>query len=512
MPSTITKTLLLSLGLASLALADKHTAPRHPYSLRHLTCNREEAPSTCHQTVTSFLASPPAGVQCCNSNTSGSRCTTVHTDAENGCELELCGYQGCIDCSAFAASLAYAADYCAAGGAGEASSAAMTLTMETGASDARLVFSSTSTSADEPDVYGLLEHERQKVLRRDVEVLAVERDAGPTIDPLWNWRIGFWRFLLRMIPTGRAIEARHGLVGAADLDLHEESLAAVALVVGADNISLVDILPGVGAADDVGRLLSRKGFALIVLLVDVELVGASAALETMCPGTALASSLPILLRNCLYLVSQPPTPPQKARRGNHKTPQATTHTTTMADADQGATPRELLLEAARRNNTSLLDDLLATLDEPATAALINAAADGTGLTALLVAAKYGAYDVIDTLLDQPMVETDPRAPASGDTPLHLAVEFANTRGEEGGGWAQALAMVDILLDAGCDPRLRNRSGSKPVDTVEGRNVELKAVLRRGEMALDSVGDVVDEDAAAEEEGVGGHDSASDDEA
>lgn len=107
-----------------------------------------------------------------------------------------------------------------------------------------------------------------------------------------------------------------------------------------------------------------------------------------------------------------------------------------------------------------------------------------------------------------MVETDPIVPSTGDTPLHLAVEYANSRGREQGGWEEGLAIVDILLDAGCDPRIKNRGGTKPVDCVDGRNVELREALRKGEMALNAGGDVVQED---EDEDEGGHDSASDDE-
>lgn len=107
-----------------------------------------------------------------------------------------------------------------------------------------------------------------------------------------------------------------------------------------------------------------------------------------------------------------------------------------------------------------------------------------------------------------MVETDPLVPSTGDTPLHLAVEYANQNQSSHEEKQQGLAIVDILLDAGCDPRTKNKSGTKAVDCVDGRNTELKEMLRKGEMALNAGGDVVRED---DDDHDAGHDSASDDE-
>jgi hypothetical protein len=67
---------------------------------------------------------------------------------------------------------------------------------------------------------------------------------------------------------------------------------------------------------------------------------------------------------------------------------------------QGASPRELIFEAARRNNTSLLEETIANVASAAAksggqptelvAQLLNSAKDGVGNGVLHVAATYGS--------------------------------------------------------------------------------------------------------------------------
>ena len=57
---------------------------------------------------------------------------------------------------------------------------------------------------------------------------------------------------------------------------------------------------------------------------------------------------------------------------------------------QGASPRELLLEASRRNNTSLLSEVLGSQSSSTqTAQLLNESKDGLGNNCLHLAASYG---------------------------------------------------------------------------------------------------------------------------
>lgn len=71
---------------------------------------------------------------------------------------------------------------------------------------------------------------------------------------------------------------------------------------------------------------------------------------------------------------------------------------------QGASPRELIFEAARRNNTTLLEETIANVASTAAksggqptelvAQLLNTAKDGLGSGVLHVAATYGSCTVI----------------------------------------------------------------------------------------------------------------------
>jgi hypothetical protein len=59
-------------------------------------------------------------------------------------------------------------------------------------------------------------------------------------------------------------------------------------------------------------------------------------------------------------------------------------------------------------------------------------------------------EVLDLLLDQEGVEIDELNRMEKDTPLHKAVRFASELAPED--WDAGKQVVEILLDAGCDPR------------------------------------------------------------
>ncbi|KAI9881134.1 MAG: hypothetical protein M1830_008292 [Pleopsidium flavum] len=182
--------------------------------------------------------------------------------------------------------------------------------------------------------------------------------------------------------------------------------------------------------------------------------------------------------------------------------------------DEGATPRELLLEACRRNNTNLLSEVFSAVSKSPSekhssteqlAQLLNTATDGIGNHCLHLAATYGSYEVVDTLLDQEGLEVDPLDRLEEDTPLHKAVRFVN--GLAKGEWEDGKAMVELLLDAGADPRIRNKAKMKPFELVDPRNTELRSILQKAEFAMMAGNDVVYED--GDEDGPTG--SASDSE-
>jgi uncharacterized protein len=41
-------------------------------------------------------------------------------------------------------------------------------------------------------------------------------------------------------------------------------------------------------------------------------------------------------------------------------------------------------------------------------------------------------------------------------------------------------MVEMMCDAGCDPRVKNKHGQKPIDIVFGDYTDIKLILRNAE--------------------------------
>ncbi|KAI9794536.1 MAG: hypothetical protein M1816_004423 [Peltula sp. TS41687] len=191
----------------------------------------------------------------------------------------------------------------------------------------------------------------------------------------------------------------------------------------------------------------------------------------------------------------------------------------MADqelTDEGASPRELVLEACRRNNTELLEEVIADLSKKTSekgsatkkiAELLNEARDGIGNHCLHLAARNGSYEILDILLDQEGLEVDPLDRMDKETPLHKAVRFVNELPSQQD-WEAAKMFVELLLDAGADPRVRNKARQKPIDLVDSRNAQLKSTLERAEYAILAGDDIVNEDEDANGNGGG---SASDSE-
>ncbi|QIW96069.1 hypothetical protein AMS68_001587 [Peltaster fructicola] len=107
-------------------------------------------------------------------------------------------------------------------------------------------------------------------------------------------------------------------------------------------------------------------------------------------------------------------------------------------ADDGATPKEILFEACRRNNTALLSEVLAEAPLSSKTAeiaeFLNTATNSLGSTAIHVAAANGSYEVLDQILDQEGVEIDGKERRDGDTALHKAARYCNGLPQQA--WAQ----------------------------------------------------------------------------
>lgn len=110
----------------------------------------------------------------------------------------------------------------------------------------------------------------------------------------------------------------------------------------------------------------------------------------------------------------------------------------------------------------------------------------------IIIADASADEVLDILLDQEDLEIDEIDRMEKDTPLHKAVRYVNSLDKSE--WESVgHPIVDILLDAGCDPRIRNKAKLKPLELVDPRNTALRSMLQKSEYALTAGGDVVVED-------------------
>lgn len=152
----------------------------------------------------------------------------------------------------------------------------------------------------------------------------------------------------------------------------------------------------------------------------------------------------------------------------------------------GATHGEQLLEAARRDNTELLSQIKAELnnDSEQLAQLINSTKEPiTNNSSLHLSCSRGNWDFIDIVLDIEGVEIDPKN-RDGQTPLHLAVKYASEEKQHG------YFIIDNLIDAGSDPRIIDNFKLKPINYVTDDD-QLKRLLESAEYSIALENQIVD---------------------
>lgn len=76
----------------------------------------------------------------------------------------------------------------------------------------------------------------------------------------------------------------------------------------------------------------------------------------------------------------------------------------------------------------------------------------------------------------------------GDTPLHAAVRWINGEPEAQREFGSAL--VDMMLEAGSNPRVKNKGGLTAYQLVDPRNAGLRELIQRHEYAILNRGDFV----------------------
>ncbi|KAJ5748138.1 uncharacterized protein N7511_009834 [Penicillium nucicola] len=144
-------------------------------------------------------------------------------------------------------------------------------------------------------------------------------------------------------------------------------------------------------------------------------------------------------------------------------------------ADDGASPRELIVEACRRDQPHLIEQVLHDMEEQSNeqvAAFFNGVTDTMGNHALHICAQYGSGETMDHLFDIQGFECDPKNRLDEDTPLHVAVRYAVEKDREVG-----TEIIEMMCEAGCDPRVRNKHNQLPSELAGGNN-EIKAILQK----------------------------------
>lgn len=182
---------------------------------------------------------------------------------------------------------------------------------------------------------------------------------------------------------------------------------------------------------------------------------------------------------------------------------------------EGASPGELLIEAARRNNTDLLKEVIDGCESAEKAAvLLNETKTVLGNYIYHEAALRGNYEIIDMLLDQEGFECDPINRIEGDTPLHSAIRYINSLTESQPNnpdiTSFAQELVSMMIEAGSDARIRNKANLTPIQLTNPQNVALRNQLQDAlDISLNQGDFVVEEDDKDQDEDYAGSGSDSD---
>ncbi|OTA93369.1 hypothetical protein M434DRAFT_395636 [Hypoxylon sp. CO27-5] len=166
----------------------------------------------------------------------------------------------------------------------------------------------------------------------------------------------------------------------------------------------------------------------------------------------------------------------------------------MADDQEheGASVKEQLIEACRRNNVDLLNEIISNCkNDDEISDLLNNTTTVMGNHLYHEAALQGNYEIIDTLLDQPNFECDPINRIEGDTPLHSAIRWINSEPPAQREFGNAL--VTMMLEAGSSTRVRNKAKLTPYQLVDPSNKGLRDLIQKHEYAELNAGDFVNND-------------------
>ncbi|CAF3462941.1 hypothetical protein SNK03_004846 [Fusarium graminearum] len=154
----------------------------------------------------------------------------------------------------------------------------------------------------------------------------------------------------------------------------------------------------------------------------------------------------------------------------------------------GASVQEILIEACRRNNVELLDECLEEKTDAEISKLLNETKTVMGNHLYHEAASRGNYEIIDHLLDQPEFECDPVNTREGDTPLHTVIRWINSEPPAQRPFGNAI--VEMMLEAGSNTRVKNKARLTPYQLVDPTNTELRELIQKHEYANQNAGDFI----------------------
>ena len=104
--------------------------------------------------------------------------------------------------------------------------------------------------------------------------------------------------------------------------------------------------------------------------------------------------------------------------------------------------------------------------------------DKNGVTPLHHAVRFRSPVAVKTLIEYG-ADVNCACRRNGSTPLHRAVTQTGAPGTAGKA-QRAKEIVEILLAAGADPTIKNRSGKQPLDYVKEESI--KSMLSSGEQS------------------------------
>ncbi|KAG5643300.1 hypothetical protein DXG03_001227 [Asterophora parasitica] len=150
----------------------------------------------------------------------------------------------------------------------------------------------------------------------------------------------------------------------------------------------------------------------------------------------------------------------------------------MADEiTKGASNNERLLAAARSDN----EDLLLEVFE-----------EGNFDVNCVDGVSNGSTDVLEHILSHEECDVDPQNRLDKSTPLHLAVKIEHV--------ALRRHVVDSLLEAGADTRIKDKHNQTAVDLLPPEETEIRGLIRKAQaqesVARDDIASEGEEDGSA----------------